>query len=280
MPKNRPDQTYNPNTLRRKFVAEWRIDAFPSLSQALLEVTQIISHELSVPPLKFVGHPPRLIDLDEPSLAKWLSDFKPFLRAELSKAFCLSEHPRNPTLTLWLGPGNSLQIENLSFVDPEQFPLNSLLVTMGEVCTLLRAFYGYTSDTLLSKVHGRRMRAHEIGVSRLPPSERHHVPTPSMEGIIDDLPPLLVRSEFDYTCVPDGVWWINFWSAKQVETIGLGRIRSADWFQVIEQSGGTLVLVATEEPTDVRLPEHREKLGRIVEHLRLKELQERYRIGS
>lgn len=263
--------------LGREFVVEWQVDVLPSLPQILLEITQIISCELSVPPLKFVGYPPSLIDLDEPSLSQWVSDFESFLKAQLSKAFCLSDHPRNPTLVLWLSPGNNLQTAKISFAEPERFPLNSLLVVMGEVCAAFRSSYAYTSDTLLGRAHGRRMRAYEIGISGLPLNERHYVPKPSMVGIIDDLPQLLVRSEFDHTCVPDGVWWINFWSQKHVETIGLERIHTADWFQVIEQPKGGLVLVATEEPTNVRLPEHREKLAKIVEHLHLRELQEHYR---
>ncbi|HBS68849.1 MAG TPA: hypothetical protein DEA79_06695, partial [Cyanobacteria bacterium UBA11153] len=90
----------------------------------------------------------------------------------------------------------------------------------------------------------------------------------------DPLPPLLLRDEFDYRRVPDGVWWINFWDKIQVETIGLQRILTANWAQIIEQPKGALVLVATDEPTDVNNPEHLLRLGEIVSHLHLGELQE------
>jgi hypothetical protein len=167
-----------------------------------------------------------------------------------------------------------------SFFDPERFPLDSLLPAMGKLCMVFQSSHCYTADTLLRKVHGRALRSHELGIASLPPSDRHNVPIPSMEGLIDDLPELLVRYEFDSTCVPDGVWWINVWSTKQVETVGLDRILTGDWFRMIEQPNGGLMLVLTEAATDVRLPEHREKLATMVEHLRLRELQERYRLPS
>ena len=200
-------------------------------------------------------------------------------RNETYGAFCLSDHPDKSSLTLWLGVDPHLRpIEQIFFGAPEKFLLNILLKAIEQVCSKFGAFYGYVWDSLIDGLHGRSIREYELNLSTLPPEEKQFVPRPlPIQGVPDTLPPLLLRSEFDYTRVPDGVWWINFWSPQYIKTVGLDRIRTAGWHRVIECPNECFLLVATQEPTDVRTAVHREKLEQIVKHLGLRDLQEYYK---
>ncbi|HCA97930.1 MAG TPA: hypothetical protein DEP38_25990, partial [Cyanobacteria bacterium UBA9226] len=146
---------------------------------------------------------------------------------------------------------------------------------VAQICQEFGAFQGCVWDPKLAGLHGRLKRIEESILDKSQYQEESLTDlSPPIEDSRDPLPPLLLRDEFDYRRVPDGVWWINFWDKIQVETIGLQRILTANWAQIIEQPKGALVLVATDEPTDVNNPEHLLRLGEIVSHLHLGELQE------
>lgn len=270
------EEEFEPAILGRQFKAQRIIGSDPNLPQALLEVALSLSGELSLPPLCFSGVPPHLIDLDASSIALLLEQREQLRRNETYGAFCLSDHPNESSLTPWLGVDpHSRPIEEVFFGAPEKFSLDILLKAIEQVCLKFGAFYGYVWDSLIAPLHGRSIRGYELSLSTLSPEERQFVPRPlPIQGVPDTLPPLLLCSEFDYTRVPDGVWWINFWSSQYVETVGLDRVLTAGWYRVIECPNGCLLLVATQEPTDVRTAVHRKKLEQIVKHLGLRDLQE------
>lgn len=274
------EEEFEPAILGRQFKAQRMIGSAPPLPQALLEVAQSLSRELSLPPLCFSGVPPHLIDLNTSSIAFLLEKLERLRIDETYRAFCLSDHPYESSLTLWLGVDpHSRPIEEISFGTPEKFLPNILFKAIEQVCLKFGAFYGYVWDSLIDGLHGRSIRGYELSLSTLPPEERQFVPRPlSIQGVPDTLPPLLLYSEFDYTRVPNGVWWINFWSPQHIETVGIDRILTAGWYRVIECPNGCLLLIATQKPTDVRTAVHRKKLKQIVEHLGLRSLQEYYKI--
>jgi hypothetical protein len=277
------DEEFEPAILGRQFRAERFPGTEPPLPKAILEVAQTCSDTLSLNPLVFAGIADRPIDLNEETIAALLEERETaYKNNDFSKTFYLSSGSHSSAFTLWLAAGcRPQQTEQVQFVAPERFPLEVLLAAIEQICSKFGAFYGYVWDSLTDQLHGRNMRWYERALLKRPPEEYQFVLKPlPIEGVPDTLPPLLFGYEFDYTCVPDGIWWINFWSSKYVETVGLERIRTADWFRIIEQPDGGLVLVLTEEPTDIRIPEHKEKLGAIVEHLRLRELQESHRIKT
>lgn len=285
MAENSVFQEYEPVVVGRQFRLQRQIGVSPSLPKALSDITRILSHELSIAPLRFAGLPERPINLDENSLAEWLVEFhEMFRRAELSQTFCLTDRRRDPAITLWLTADFNKypierNIEQIHFAQPEKFPLEALISAIGQMHIAFGSFYGYTWDSLLALLHGRNMRSYEIALSKLPPDEQHCLSKPlPFEGVTDNLPPLLLRWEFDDFFVPEGVWWINVWSKTQVDTVGLERIQTANWSRIVEQPDGSLLLVATEEPTDMRNPAHMRKVGEIVEHLSLRERQEQFRL--
>jgi len=279
MTKN-TEEKFQPAIVGRRFVAQRLVGTNPSLPLAFLKVAQSISSELSVPSLCFASARSSPIDLSEASISAWLAEIELHHRDEIFTPRCLSDHLRKPTIQLFLGDESTpIPIDEISFRQPEQFPLQALLRTMRQVCLEFGAFYGYVSDSLLSELHERGIRGYELALAKVRPEDpRFYLKPLPFEGIIDTLPPLLLRWEFDFTQVPDGVWWINFWSAQQVEIVSRESIESVDWFQVVECQNGSMILVLTGEPTDLRNSEHLEKLSQVVERLELRKLQEQYRI--
>jgi hypothetical protein len=282
MSKEPPSLAYDPTICRRDLIFERQLGVFPPLPKALLQVTHIISRELSLPTLSFAGIPARRVTLDEAFLTEWLKNFhEPYNEVENTEAFYLKDRRNRPNLALWLrcNPFGQRPCEEIEIIQPERFPLAPLLAASSQIYLEFGARYGYVRDSLLSGLHGREVRAYEIALSQRRPEEHQYLIQPEpIEGVSDDLPPLLLAWEFDTSYVPEGVWWINIWSKVQVDTMGLDRIQSANWFHCEELPGGSVLAVATEAPLDMRNSAHRERLGEIVQHLSLGEIQEQFRI--
>jgi hypothetical protein len=87
-----------------------------------------------------------------------------------------------------------------------------------------------------------------------------------------------VPQEYDIRRVPPGIWWVNYWDPTQLQTVGEDRVRTAGWARLRPATRGGLLLAATEEPSDPADPDHVVKLRQLVADLRLRSLQEQYRL--
>ena len=238
------------------------------LPRVLLTVTQLLSEWKSSPPLCYAGWPPIQIDLSESGLADYIAWLEQAWELGINKPFILSSHDNyHPQVFLTIEKCNTF--ESIKFLLPSKysqkvFRLDSFINLVTQICISFCAYQGYVYNDKLSGLYTRAIRLFK---------------NPSLiEGALDTFPRLLLESEFNSRHVPNGVWWINFWDRVQVETIGVNQIKNAPWEKIIELSGGSMVLVATAQLTNIRNPLHLEKLRNIITYLRLDEIQKKFSI--
>lgn len=264
----------------RAFISERLSGTGISREQALLKAVNVIAHEFRVV-FQYdleIGQP---VELTEDGLVNWLAKLDTLKSSQIDCVYGLLDHPSETTVALqWKQtPSRRPKKEQIECTIPPDITLNSLLRLFSDFSPDFQASYSYVYNLVLLQLHKRAARKYEQDLAKRPPEEHQRLYKPRpFEGVIDILPPLLLGHEFDCLRVPDGVWWVNYWSPLQVETVGIERIRTANWERLIELSNGGVVLAVTEEPLDVTNSDHMNKLGEIVEQLGLKALQERYRI--
>ena len=120
----------------------------------------------------------------------------------------------------------------------------------------------------------------EMSKSQLPPSQHKYIPIPE---IVKITPPELFRrlsrlrhpTSFDLTKVPPAVFWINYWNAEQVKSVGEDRVRSAPWGFIAPHPRGGLLLASQQEEFDALKLEHLERIARIADVLDLYSVQGR-----
>jgi hypothetical protein len=149
---------------------------------------------------------------------------------------------------------------------------------IGDLCSSFQAFHAYIEDEDILALY-RAERVHETTLANLPPELHSRVPPPMRpEDAAGSLPPVLLPQEFNLFLVPDAVWWINYWSADQVETVSRKKVIQTDWFRVVAQPNRALTLVATSEPTIVGERVHLMLLAKLINSLNLLELQQRFHV--
>jgi hypothetical protein len=269
----------------RRFVGERMRGAGSPLPQGLLSVVRTLAGWQPTAPLQYIGDPPQLVELNESSLAAYLAEVENARAQGIPAIFRLASRPGAAELALFFDvePTPSGDVEYVWFSLPPTLPaegvlqLGRLRETVAAISLGFGTYHSYIEDEGLLLLY-RGDRSVERARAALPPELRAFVPNPPMpQQSVDRLPELLVPQEFDRRRVPDAIWWINFWDRIQVETVGLHKIRSAGWAQIVEQSNGALVLIATDTPTDIANPTHVAHLRDLIEHMNLRELQERYR---
>ncbi len=264
------------------FIAKRLKGAGLPLPQVLPAIAQLLSEWQSIPPLCYAGDPPIPIELSESGIASYIAWLEQAWAIGIPKAFILSSQDYNPQLTLFINSSKFNDIESIEFSVYSEFSEKELLLDnfvnlVKEICCQFNAYQGYVYDELLARLHKRSLRIFEKQLLQTEPDMHQFVPKPlQVEGVIDILPPLLLENEFDNRRVPNGVWWVNFWDRIQIETIGTAKIRNASWAKMVELRDGAMVLAATQELTNIRNPTHLAKLSEIVEHLHLREIQNRY----
>jgi len=140
-------------------------------------------------------------------------------------------------------------------------------------------------DAATAAVHDSRLfelvasaYTREKSMQSLPPSEHKYIPVPE---IVEITAPALVErlshvrhpTTFDLTLIPPAVFWINYWSAKQVQAIGVDRVRQAGWSFLMELAGGGLLLASQREEFDALNREHLETLAKLADRLDLYSVQ-------
>jgi hypothetical protein len=270
----------------RMVVIQRLTDPAQSLARTTVRIAQILSEAFSTSPLCYTDISSRKIEITEAGILSLLAEIDAINRTKEIQplSFGLQESHGKTKLVFYsrvshYGPGYS-SVETVVFSRPKDSSLEMLLTALQAICPEIGAFYGYTENATLSQLHNRQVRAYEQAVASIPPGEtRFYIEPESYPGVTDILPELLLSSEFDYTRAPDGIWWVNYWSSAQVEAVGRDRILAAGWFQTIELDNGGMILVATEEQTDVTNTEHMETLKRITEAIDLRGVQEQYRVA-
>jgi hypothetical protein len=273
-------QAFQPVFEERTFIAERLARAEPSREQVMFNVANILCRELSVT-LQYDWETEQKVELTKAGVSKWLANLDELSESDPDCVYGLLDHPSTTKVIFYWRqvPSRHPQREELHCRISHDISLEPLLKIFSEVSPYFQADYSYMYNLTLRNLHGRAMRAYEEALARRPPEEHHSILKPDpYNGVTDNLPPLLFGDEFDRLRVPDGVWWINYWSPLQVETVGIDRIRTANWARLIELPNGGMTLAATEDAFDVTNPAHMARLGEIVEHLQLRQLQEHYRI--
>ncbi|GAB4380694.1 MAG: hypothetical protein Kow00121_37440 [Elainellaceae cyanobacterium] len=264
----------------RAFICERLTRNNPSRKQGILYAIQVLSRELSVK-LQYT-YDKQAIEITEAGIAGWLDHQDKLKRSGIDHSYSLYDQPsNNPTVLFYWKqtPSRHPEREWLECTIPYETPLEPLLTIFSEISPYFQAYNSHLYHLTLQNLHGRQMRKYEQAIAKRPPEEHQRILKPMpYGGVKDTLPPLLLPHEFDCVSVPSFVSWINYWSPLQVRTVGIDRIRTANWERLIELPNGGFVLAVTEEPLDVTNTNHMKKLGNIVKHLRLGKLQEQHRI--
>ncbi|QYO67775.1 hypothetical protein [Leptolyngbya sp. 7M] len=273
-------QEFKPVLEERTFISERLARSEPSREQVMFNVANILCRELSIT-LQYDWQTEQKVKLTKAGVSKWLANLDKLREFDPDCVYGLLDHLSNPKVIFYWSqiPSRRPEREELRCRLSHDIPLEPLLNIFSKVSLYFQADYSYMYNLTLRNLHNRAMRGYERALARRPPEEHQYILKPApYEGVTDNLPPLLFGSEFDRLRVPDGVWWINYWSPLQVDTVGVDRIRTANWARLIELPNGGMTLAVTEDAFDVTNPAHMARLAEIVEHLQLRQLQEHYRI--
>ncbi|MEO0537032.1 MAG: hypothetical protein AAF215_24635 [Cyanobacteria bacterium P01_A01_bin.123] len=236
--------------------------------------------------LCYAGFPAKPINFSKTHIAEYLSDVRSSNQTGELEVFSLSDAPNNPRVLLLLSEvyihGNLAQDiyfpiceldNNDSLLDPDSF---CRLALQG--CSKFQADFGWVRDYELSLLFGRSNRQYNFGISRTPREEQQYILKPTLpSGMLEDpLPELLCIDEFNDLEIPNGIWWINYWNSSVSERIGKAKIYNAPWAKIFEQDDGAMLLMATEEITDIRNSEHMARLRQIADIIDLRHIQESY----
>jgi hypothetical protein len=172
----------------------------------------------------------------------------------------------------------------LSLPGPRERQLLDLdgMMALSHACSVaLGAHVAYTLHLALHVTyHGRRqIERTEQNLATLPPKIRAGIPKQTFEPvphIAPGLPDLLEAVDFDETLVPDGVYWLNWWNAKMIDTLGRERVENAGWARITHHADGSMTLAATDAPPDLTSADDVGRLIRILEAIDLRAQQERY----
>jgi hypothetical protein len=274
-----------PSRMPSRGYAERAAGAAPSADEALDAVRHLLQRRLRCDPLVYSmggeGEEPRRIAADSAGVQPVLDELFRGRQAGLPTPFILADSPTDPQVVLSFGVDVVAGIEYLdlplaSDVD-EPGDASKVGALVGSVGSAFGAHTGFVEDDALASLYyGRRVA--EISRASLPPELRDRVPSwEPPHDAAGTLPELLVFHEFDRELVPRAVFWINYWNAAQVDTLGRERVLSAPWQRAEPSAHGALTLVATEKPPDIARTKDLERLRRLVEHLGLREAQERHR---
>jgi hypothetical protein len=140
-------------------------------------------------------------------------------------------------------------------------------------------------DAATATVHDSRLfelvastYTRETSMQSLPPIEHKYIPVPE---IVDITAPELVHrlshvrhpATFDLTEIPSAIFWMNYWSSKQVQTVGVDRVRKAGWGFLAEHPRGGLMLVSQREEFDALNGKHLETIAELMDRLDLYSIQ-------
>jgi hypothetical protein len=269
-----------PNLVPRELLAERAATSFVGLAPSITGVCRALERGLALPAAWAMGDPP-----GEPTALDDLT-VERFLRRVVEErnqgfpAACwfTADGAPPPTAAFQVDATPTSAIAQARCALPDPPPdAAALALLVRDVAEALGAHQAYVEDDVLLLRYFSR-RATERARAATPPELRRHIPDPPVfdDGVELDL---LVVHDYDRLRVPAGVFWVNYWSAEQVASLGEARVRTAGWAQILDAARGALVLVATEAPLEPNDPAHLAQLRGLLDKLGLREAQERARHG-
>ena len=258
--------------------AERRRGTGPMLADAARALAELLPPLLRTDPFVWdvESEPPEQVALDRATLERLLS------RLRRGRPFLLADRAADWTamLAVQVDERAGLETATLSLPSTSERPLASLDVMVRLVDGFARALGAHVAfvrdAAVLHAFAGRR--AHERSFASLPAQVRAFVPIEPFEelpGLAEPVPQLHVAQELPTDRVPSAVYWINWWSAPIVDTLGRERVLAAGWARIAPHADGALTLVATPQPPDLTTLADVRVLASIVTALELPELQRR-----
>jgi hypothetical protein len=218
------------------------------------------------------GNPPReSVAGSAETVAAWLERLTEARRRGEFEAAALATKAAERPVTVYAAPDGTGRL-TVPVPAPEP-PVETVMALVSAAAIGFGAYHAHIDDTRLRHRYFSE-RAGARAASLVPEEYRRYVPEP--EVFAEKLPELLLEDEYDRRKVPAGVWWVNYWDAEQVRTVGVEAIRDAGWARRDELPGGGWLLAATEEPLDPDRPDHLARLRTLLDRLRLAELQRRH----
>jgi len=167
--------------------------------------------------------------------------------------------------------------------EPQLLDLDGMMELIYTCALTLEAHVAYTLHLALHVTfHGRRqIERTERNLATLPPKIRASIPKQTFEpvpGIAPGLPDLLEALDFDEALIPDGVYWLNWWNARMIDTLGRDRVERAGWARIAHHPDGSMTLAATEAPPDLTSPEDVGRLIHILDAIELRAMQEQLQV--
>ncbi|NET09817.1 MAG: hypothetical protein F6K16_34980 [Symploca sp. SIO2B6] len=269
--------------MKQDLIFKRRIEKDFDLPGAIIKVAEYLAEWKDTQPLQYTASPVRKISLTRPDIMNYLGEVEERCNLSDYTSFVLSDHKSRPSI-FFLFSENVLSQEQMITVPLLEEDLSdlsrvqSLVDLVGNLGISFEATYGFTPTRQLSNFHGRSLRLYEQEIKKKELSQRKFYLRPVLpDGVEDNLPELLLPSEFDVHSVPDGVWWINYWSYNHVNNIGSQYIKKASWEKMKYLPNGALVLLATPSLLDIYNRKHLDKLKDITDVLRLRSVQDKYR---
>ncbi|MFF0284440.1 hypothetical protein ACFYSW_29585 [Rhodococcus aetherivorans] len=238
-------------------------------AQVLIDVGLVASEDWRA------GMPPgRAIELTVEAVAAFLVEVQAARQNGVPAIAALASGDALLVLSEEASPAGGVETLSVTFAMREPAPIE-ILSMLTRVCEEFGAFHGQVEDDRLLMMYTSE-RAAQRAWEATPPELRQFLPGPEEMPEVT-VPRLLIPQEYDRRRVPSGVWWVNYWDAEQVETVGRERTLTAGWAEILRAPAGALALLATKEPLNPLRADHAEQLSRLIRAIGLGELQEQFR---
>lgn len=198
----------------------------------------------------------------------------------------LANHPTAWDLFLAVqeSPVESIQYLDITLpgsLEVQWSPAEQLMELVRDVATTFGASIAYTEDAALQRAYVRdrpeRLAQAQLAAAGLDVADHpvHEAIAPAGTAL-QALPELRHRVEVAHDVVPSAVYWINWWSGAHVEALDPVVVRSAGWWRVLTAADGSMTLATGERPPDLGDPEDVLRLGRLVDELGLRAVQDEH----
>jgi hypothetical protein len=267
-----------PDGLRLVAMREHRRDS--DVAARLSDLAALIGDWMGCGPLNLAGKELRRIDLTPAGITTYLDALRTARAGGDIQVFSLgsgADADESIILYDWndLSP---IPIEQMWL--PLELPdAHATIELVARVAAIFSAITAFTEDPRIVRLT-RARRAIERALARIPDERRHDASPPALPPVVANMPQLLVPEEYDRRRAPEGVYWVNVWSAPIVETVGEQRVREAPWAEVRELDQGALLLVATRHVLDPTSAKDIGILAAILRELDLRSAQERWRLAE
>jgi hypothetical protein len=215
------------------------------MEQVIPEIADVISEWQSVEELCQLVDPRKELLLTQESLSFHINWLNEKASESISKGFVLFDGQWKSEVFLEISLGYYSNLEKLKISISskslnQDSVIEQLLNSTEQVGRAFDAFTGY-------------LYGHDIAVF----NEQHNLPL----------------RQFDSSRIPYGIWWVNYWSQQQVETVGREKIANAGWSRVITLSNNAVIAFVADTKPDLTRSEHIQAFERITRNINLRELQ-------